>query len=378
MKVALVHDYLFQGGGAERVVEVLHKMFPAAPVYTTIVDRDSLWPALRDADIRTSWMQRLPGLGVNHKAFLPLYPHAIESLDLRGYDLVISSSSAFAKAAKTTPYTVHVCYCHNPMRFAWDYERYMARANHGVLARAALPPLIGWLRRWDLRTASRPDVYVANSTVVAERIRRLYRRQAEIVFPPVGVARYAPAAEVEDYYLVVSRLVSYKRVDLAVAACTQSGRPLVVIGDGPDLPALRRIAGPSVRFLGRLPDEEVARHYARCRAFLLPGEEDFGITPLEANASGRPVVAYRAGGTLDTVVDGRTGVYFEEQTADALAAGIARSEEIAWDAGEIRRHAEGFGEAAFRERFMQLLDRVLAGRGPTSADAPAPAPATRR
>lgn len=359
MRIAIVHDYLYQAGGAERVVEVLHKMFPDAPIFTTVLNPGSLWPALHDADIRTSWMQRLPGLEINHKAYLLLYPRAIESFDLSGYDLVISSSSAFAKGAITRPDTCHICYCHNPMRFVWDYERYVERERYGRLVRLVLLPVIQWLRDWDLRTANRPDRYVANSSVVAQRIKRYYGRDAKVIFPPVGVERYAPSSEVEDYYLVVSRLVTYKRIDLAVEAFDLLGQPLVVIGDGPDMPTLKRIAKPNVRFFGRLPDRQVAEHYARCRAFILPGEEDFGITPLEANASGRPVIAYRAGGALDTVVEGRTGVYFDEQTPRSLADAVRRAETISWNPQEIRQHAESFSEAAFRNRFSAFLDREL-------------------
>ncbi|HEY0777464.1 MAG TPA: glycosyltransferase [Gemmatirosa sp.] len=363
MKVAIVHDYLNQPGGAERVVGSLHAIFPDAPIYTSILDRRSLWPALRDADIRTSWMQRLPGLDRHFKKYLPFYPAAIESFDLRGYDLVVSSSSAFAKGAVARGSAVHICYCHTPMRFAWDYDRYVARETYGRVMRTVLPPVVDRLRRWDLETASRPDVYAVNSSVVAERVRRHYGRESEVIPAPVDLSRYAPGSTNDEYYLIVSRLNPYKRVDLAVDAFNALGWPLVIIGDGPDRPALEARARPNVRFLGRLPDHEVAEHYARCRAVIFAGEEDFGIVPLEANASGRPVVAYRAGGVLDTVVEGRTGVFFDERTPESLADAVRHAASFPWDKRTLRRHADGYGEDVFRGRLLDLVARVMGSSG---------------
>ena len=367
MKIAIVHDYLNQLGGAERVVGPLHRMFPEAPIYTTIVDRDQLWPSLADADIRPTWMQRLPGLKRHFKRYLPLYPLAIERMDLRAYDLVISSSSAFAKAAITRRDAFHLCYCHTPLRCVWDYDRYVARENLGRLSRAALPPVIDRLRAWDLATAARPDLYVANSRAVADRIRRWYGRESVVLPPPVEVQRHRPGGRAADDYLIVSRLVPYKRIDLAVTAFTAAGLPLTVIGDGPDRPALEALAGPTVRFLGRLPDRAVAEHFARARALIFPGEEDFGITPLEANAAGRPVVAYRAGGALDTVVQDVTGCFFDSQTPEALLAAVRRSQALPWNPDTLRRHAESFSEAAFSERFFELLQRLVGEPLPRAA-----------
>jgi glycosyltransferase involved in cell wall biosynthesis len=360
MKIALVHDYLNQLGGAERVVGTLHRLFPQAPIYTTILDRTMLWESLRDADIHTSWMQKLPALDRHFKKYLPLYPLAIESLDLRAYDLVLSSSSAWAKGVITRPGAVHLCYCHTPMRFAWDYARYVEREQFGPLTRTALPPVVAWLRAWDLRTAKRPTRYIANSSVVRERIRAHYGQESEVIFPPVEVARYQPCDVDEPYFLVVSRLAPYKRIDLAVEAFNRLGLPLVVIGDGPDRPVLERMAGPNIRFLGRLPDDEVAGRMARCRAFIFPGEEDFGITPLEANASGRPVIAYRAGGALDTVSEGRSGLFFDEPNAMSLVAAVRRFQGLQWDKGLLRRHAERFSEAVFGQRIQRLVSDAMA------------------
>jgi glycosyltransferase involved in cell wall biosynthesis len=362
MRVAIVHDYLNQAGGAERVVAQLHRMFPEAPIYTTIVDRRALWPALRDADIRTSWMQWLPGIPRHFKVYLPFYARAIEGFDLRAYDVVISSSSAFAKAAITSTDATHVCYCHTPMRFGWDYDGYMERAGHAAVTRALLPPLIRRLREWDARTADRPDAYVANSSTTADRIRRLYGRPSTIIPPPVDVTRYVPDPMDQDYFLVVSRLNGYKRVDLAVEAFNGFGRPLLIIGEGPVRGALERMAERNVRFVGRLPDDEVARAYARCRALILPGEEDFGITPLEANAAGRPVVAFKGGGALDTVVDGETGVFFSARTADGLRSAVLRCDGMGWRKEALRAHAERFGPEVFTRRFLEVVDCAVAER----------------
>ena len=358
MKVALAHDYLIQAGGAERVLAALHRIFPDAPIFTTIADPMVTETLLPGAVIRTSWMQRLPGLRRHFRKYVLFYPSAIESLDLSGFDLVISSSSAFAKGVVTAPGGFHLCYCHTPMRFGWNAGDYAEREEWGRAVRWVLPQVTGRLRRWDQRTASRVDLYVANSSVVAERIARCYQRPARVIHPPVEVNRITPGGAQADFFLVVSRLVAYKRVDLAVEAFTSMGRPLVVIGDGPARPALERRGGPTIRFLGRQPDDEVGRYLAACRGLIFPGEEDFGIVPLEANAAGRPVVALEAGGALDTVIPGRTGVYFRRQSVDALWGAVRACETTVWDPGLIRQHAESFREEVFRERILALVGEV--------------------
>lgn len=369
MNVAIVHDYLNQAGGAERVVAAMHRLYPQAPIFTTIADQSVVDALMPDADVRTTWMQRLPGIGRHFRKYFLLYPRAIEGLDLSAYDVVLSSSSAYAKGARTRPGAVHVCYCHTPMRFAWNFEGYAERERWGAMTRRLLPPLIAQVRRWDVRTASRPTVYLANSTAVAERIARHYHRKASVVPPPVEVDRFTPSAVQDPHYLVVSRLVAYKRIDLAVNAFSNMNRQLVVIGDGPARADLERIAGPNVRFLGRLDDAAVSAAYARCQAVIFPGEEDFGIVPLEANAAGRPVIAYQRGGALDTVVPGTTGVFFAEQTVASLGEAVARLEQIAWDPVRLRTHAEGFREAVFAERLGAIVTALHHG-------APAGAPAT--
>jgi glycosyltransferase involved in cell wall biosynthesis len=365
MRVAIVADYLNQRGGAEWVVAVLHTMFPEAPVFTPILDRTSLWPPLADADIRVSWMQRLPGLRRHFRKYFVLYPLAVEGFDLSAYDLVVSSSCAFGKGARAAAHALHVCYCHTPMRFAWDYEAYVAREGLGRATRRVLPPLIRLMRRWDLRTAGRPHAYAANSTTVAGRIRRHYGREATVIPPPVDVSRFAPGQRLAPYYLIVSRLQAYKRIDVAVEAFTRLGLPLRIVGDGPDRAALERLAGPEVSFVGRVPDRQVTRMMAECQALVIPGLEDFGIAAIEANAAGRPVLAFAGGGALDTVIDGVTGLTFPEQNAEALGAAVERHRQVRWQPRAIRAHAEGFDVAVFRRRMLDFIGS-LAGQAPAT------------
>ncbi len=361
MKVALVHDYLNQMGGAERVVLAFHELFPDAPLYTSIYDPQRVDPAFKSMDIRTSFMQKLPLVTKHHQPYLPLYPFAMEKLDLRGYDLVLSSSSAFAKGIITRPETLHICYCHTPMRWCWNYDEYIEREQLGVLARKVLPFLITGLRLWDQTTAMRVDHFIANSPVVVERIQKYYRREAVFIPPPVDASRFPfdPTVEIADYFLILSRLVPYKRIDLAIEACNRLQLPLVIIGDGRDQERLKNMAGPTIRFLGRLPDAEVVRYYTHCRAFLFPGEEDFGITPLEVQACGRPVIAYGAGGALASVVEGSTGTFFREQTVESLMAVLATFNERMFHPGSIRSHALEFDLPRFNRRVLQFIETKL-------------------
>jgi glycosyltransferase involved in cell wall biosynthesis len=363
MKVAIVHDYLNQAGGAERVVAALHRMYPDAPLFTTLFDPQAVGAPLDSADVRVSWMQRLPAWRKHFRAYLPLYPFAVRSFDLRGYDLIISSSSAWAKGIRVPSGALHVCYCYTPMRWAWNFDRYVGGSELGVVSRLGARVIMGALRRWDVRTAAGVHRFVAISTEVARRIRDAYGRESVVVFPPVDVERFRADTHPEEFFLVVSRLNSYKRIDLAVSACTVLGLPLVVVGDGPDRVALEKIAGPTVRFVGRLPDAAVATLFERCRAFILPGMEDFGLTPLEANAAGRPVVAFGAGGVLDTVRDGETGVLFRDETSYALGRALMAVAARPWDPALLRAHAESFAEPVFVARLRAALDAALASSG---------------
>ncbi|HLZ28133.1 MAG TPA: glycosyltransferase [Chloroflexota bacterium] len=359
--VALVHDYLNQYGGAERVLEELHTLFPSAPVYTSMYWPEKMSPTIRNLDVRTSFMQRLPMVTRNHQPFLLLYPLAFESFDLSGFDVVISNSSAFCKGVVTAPGTLHICYCLTPMRWVWNYHAYIERERIGPAARMVLPAAISQLRSWDVATAQNVDRFLAISQSVAARIRKYYRRDATVIYPPVNCDAFIiPPSRVDDYYLIAARLVPYKRIDLAVDAFTKLGIRLKIVGNGRDLGSLRSRAGRNVEFVGRVSDAELKELYAGCRGLVFPGEEDFGIAPLEANASGRPVIAYAAGGALDTVVNGRTGILFERQEVECLIAAVRRAEATAWDADELRAHARKFDREVFREQLQQFVGESIA------------------
>ncbi len=359
MKVAIVHDYLMQMGGAEKVVETLHSLFPDAPVYTSAFDRAAMPASYRDWDVHTTFLQRLPWKKHSHRAALLFYPAAFESFDLSGFDLVISSSSSFAKGILTGPDTVHVCYTHTPMRFAWTPRSYMKEERVSMLARTVLAPALHYLRTWDALASMRVDFYVANSRAVAGRIRKFYRREAEVVPPPVETSRFHIASEIEDYYLMVTRLAPYKRLELAVEACTKLDRPLKIVGSGRYRQQLEKIAGPKVEFLGRVSDADLPSLLARAKAYIMPGEEDFGIAPVEANASGRPVIAFGAGGALDSQIEGVTGVFFREATTQSLIEAMQKADEIAFDSRVIRAHAEKFDTENFKTAMRAVIERAV-------------------
>jgi glycosyltransferase involved in cell wall biosynthesis len=349
MRVAIVHDLMNQMGGAERVLLTLHDLFPQAPIYTSIWDPKITDKRFRTMDIRTSYMQRLPFIMRHHQPYLPLYPFVFEHLDLREYDVVISSSWAFAKGIVTRPEALHICYCYTPMRWAWRYEDYITHERVGLIGRTLLPPFITWLRAWDYATAARVDYFVSISHAVSA-----------VIMPPVDTSRFQVASAHDDYFLVVSRMIPYKRIDLAVQAFTRLGLPLRVIGGGRDEKKLRRMAGKNVRFMGSLSDAEVREHMANCRALIFPGEEDFGLTPVEAQASGRPVIAYGAGGALSTIVEGETGVFFPEQTVESLMEAVLNFRDDQFDPQRIRRHAEEFDTQRFMDRLGRFVEAKIA------------------
>jgi glycosyltransferase involved in cell wall biosynthesis len=361
LKVAIVHDWLNQMGGAEEVLETLVEMFPGAPVYTAIYWAEGMPAAYCQWDIRTTWMNRLPGIYRRHQPYLLLYPLAFDGLVLEGYDLVITNKSAFCLGVRTSPGTCHICYCLTPTRFVWDLDTYVQSEQVGRAARSLVRPFVPWMQRWERAAAARPDAMVAISTEVQDRIRQTYGRESTVIYPPVKTGRFASAASRQDgdYFLIVSRLVPYKRIDLAVQAFSRLGLPLWIGGDGRDRARLEAMAGPSVRFLGYVPDQDLVPLMAGCRAFVFPGLEDFGLAPVQAMAAGRPVIAYAGGGALDSVVEGVTGAFFHEQTPESLAAAVEGWDGAAYDPETIRAHARQFDSELFKARFRALVQEQV-------------------
>jgi glycosyltransferase involved in cell wall biosynthesis len=339
----------------------MHEMWPEAPVYTSVYLPDAMPPAYRSWDIRTSFMQRLPGLRTQFQKYLPLFPLAFEQFDLSDYDVVIDNSSAFSYGVMTRPETLHVSYCLTPARFLWNYHDYVRREGLGTGAQIALAPFLTGLRVWDRAAADRVDEFVAISTTIQSRIRKFYRRESCVIAPPVDCSRFVVGKGEGDYFLIVSRLIPYKRVDLAIEACKRVGARLKIVGRGRDRERLEAIAGdsPLIEFTGFVSDEELRDLWAGCRAFIFPGEEDFGITPLEANSAGRPVIAYAAGGPLDTVVEGKNGRFFHKPTVDSLAEVLARFDSRDFDSAAVRAHAESYDVPVFKERLRGYVESRL-------------------
>jgi glycosyltransferase involved in cell wall biosynthesis len=362
-RIAIFHDNFCQMGGAERVAEELHKALPGADLHSTLTAHETLTPHLRQANIRNTWMQRLPARARLFRAYFLLYPFAIDRADLSGYDLIVTSCFGYAKGIRRGPNALHICYCHTPMRWVWRTQDYLARERGSRLKNALLALPLRWLKRWEIAAAKRPDLYLANSQVVADRLRSAFGVEATVIPPPIDTRRFAPppgSPEIlpEDFYLILSRLVPYKRFDLAVLACIQLNRKLVIIGNGPDRKRLESIAAgsPNIVFLGRAPDAVVADHARRCRALLFPGEEDFGMTPLEINAAGRPVVAFRGGGATETILPNLNGVFFDEPTAASLAEAILQLESTTWNPAAIRAHAANYDTAVFHQRIRHFIE----------------------
>lgn len=356
MRVALIHYWLTNMRGGERVLEAFCEMFPQATIFTHVVDRSKLSATLNQHEIKTTFISKFPFAASQYQKLLPFMPRALEELDLSEYDLVISSESGPAKGVITRPDAFHLCYCHSPMRYIWDlYPHYLNSA--GFLARQAFPGIAHRLRTWDVTSAARVDQFVANSNFVKQRIQKFYRRDSAVIHPPVAVSEFAKA-RVEtpnDYYLAAGELVGYKRFDLVVDAFTRLNLPLVVIGDGEQIKDLKRRAGTSVKFLGRVDFQDLKRRFGECKALVFPGEEDFGIVPVEVMAAGRPVIAYGRGGALDTVVDGKTGILFGDQTVDALCDAITKFESMSFDPDAIFDHATGFSGDVFKQNVASLL-----------------------
>ncbi len=356
MKLALVHDWLNQLGGAEDVLEALVSLYPHAPLYTSLYWRDGMPAHWQQWDIRTSFIDRLPGAYRKQQLYFPLYPLAFEQFDFRAYDVVLSNKSGFCHGIITGPETRHICYCLTPTRYVWRYHQYAEQENLGRLTRLGLIPFLTYLRLWDRLAADRVDAFIAISQEVRQRIRKVYGREAEVIYPPVQTTLFEPAAQVDDYYLFVGRLVPYRRLDILIQAFNQLGRPLYIAGRGRDRERLEEMARPNVHFLGYMPDADLPALMARCRAFVFPGEEDFGIAPLQAMAAGRPVIAYAAGGALETVVPG-TGVLFAEQTVAAIIQAVEAFDAAQVSPALIRRHAEQFDVAVFKRRLSRFVEQ---------------------
>ena len=359
MRVALVHDWLTGMRGGEKVLEGLCELYPDADLFTLFHQPGSVSPLIERHRIQTSWLQRLPFASRHYRRYLPLFPSAVERFDLGGYDFVISSSHCVAKSVIPAVHARHLCYCHSPMRYAWDqFDAYFGVDRVGYAAsRWVYRPTMTRLARWDAATAGRVHRFVANSRHVAGRIARYYNRTASVVYPPVDTTFYCPAAvSSESHFLIVSALVPYKRLDLAIEGCRRAGAHLRIVGDGPERQRLERLAGPDVTFLGSLPDEAVRGEYRRAMALLLPGEEDFGIAPVESQACGRPVVAFARGGALETVIDGETGVLFNELTTESIYNALDRVSRLRVDTARLRAHAELFA----RDRHVQQMHDTIA------------------
>jgi glycosyltransferase involved in cell wall biosynthesis len=355
---AIVHEYFIQDGGAERCAIEFAELLPAATVYTTFFDAARFGNRLPPHRVRTWLIQRLVGPTRHFRSLLPIYPIYYSLLRIPRASLVISSSIAFTKAVRVAPGAVHVSYVYTPMRWAWDLDTYLEGSSYSWSSRLAARTIRPVLQHWDRRTGRRPDIVVAISSTVQDRIRQRWGRESELIYPPVDVAEIPATGEDEGFYMVAARFLAYRRIDLAVAACSKLGRPLVVVGDGPERASLEAVAGPSVQFVGHVDRARLVRYFQTCRAYIVPGVEDFGIAPVEAMAAGKPVIALGRGGAAETVIDGETGLHVADSTVDAFAAAIERSERITWDSARIRSRAQEFDRSVFVARWTQLIERL--------------------
>lgn len=362
MKIALVHDYLVQYGGAERVLEAFTEIWPYAPIYTLLYDPEAMHGKFAGKRIYTSFLQRSRLARKHHRLFPPLMPVAIEAFDFSKYDVVLSDSSSYAKGIITRPETLHISYMHTPMRYAWDdCQKYTEDFGWPRVVKKLVPFFMNPIRLWDKASADRVDSFIANSEFVRARIAKYYRKESIVIHPPVEVGRFHVTAreDIKEYYLMVGRLIAYKRHDIAIEAFNRLRLPLWIIGRGPEIERLRRLAGPTVRFLGRVPDEELSKYYAECQAFIFPQEEDFGIVAEEAFASGRPVIAYRGGDIVEHLEEGKMGEFFDEQTADSLQEAIQRFQGKEYNSLYIRAKAERFDKQYFQATIRSSVERLV-------------------
>ncbi|NCO79710.1 glycosyltransferase family 4 protein [Candidatus Falkowbacteria bacterium CG_4_9_14_3_um_filter_38_19] len=360
MRVALVHDHLAQDGGAEKVLKVLADLFPQAPIYTLLCEKKNIDKYYKNRQIETSIIQRLPG-GVKHyQWYMPFMPMAVEFFDLSGYNVVISDTSSFAKGVITTSHTLHICYCHTPTRYIWsDTHQYINELKYNKYFKKLISLVLNYIRMWDRLAADRVDKFIANSNFVARRIKKYYQRDPQVIYPPVEIARFKVSSNISDYFLTGGRLVPYKRVDLAIVACQKLGKKLKIFGDGVDLKRLKKIVGKdkNIEFVGRIDEETKADLYSHCLAFINPQEEDFGITVVEAMASGRPVIAYGSGGAREIVKAGITGEFFSEQKVDSLAEVLRNFDATKFDPRAIRHYVEKFSVERFKKEISDFINQ---------------------
>jgi glycosyltransferase involved in cell wall biosynthesis len=366
MKVALVHDYLNQFGGAERVLEAFAEIFPNASIYTLIHDPKKVRGVFSNRKIQTSFLQKIPFVKSHHRIFPFLMPVAIEQFDLSNYDVVLSDSASFAKGVITRPETLHICYCHTPPRYAWDdSHKYIEEYGFPRIVKKLIPLFMNYIRIWDREAALRVDKFICNSNFVAKRIEKYYNRKAVVIYPPVDTKAFSVSGNpVQNYFLMVGRLLPYKRFDIAVEAFNKMGKPLKIIGDGPEMKQLKKLAnlpvgrqGKNIEFLGELSGEKLREYYQNCRALIFPQEEDFGIVALEARACGRPVIAYRGGGALESIKEGETGVFFNQQTPESLIKAVKSFRADNFDFQKIRKHALKFSKDKFKKKIKNFVER---------------------
>ncbi len=362
MKVALVHDHLAQDGGAERVLAIFHKIYPDAPIFVLVYDQKRANQIFKKVKIQTSFIQKMPWGLKRYQWYLPLMPLAVEKYNLFDYDLVLSSSSAFAKGIITKAETLHICYCHTPTRFLWsDTHSYTEELKYNKVVKKFIPHSLHKIRLWDRLAADRVDKFIANSKNIAGKIKKYYRREAEVIYAPVDTAKFQITRKIGSYFLTGGRLVAYKRFDLAIEVFNRLGWPLKIFGSGPELKSLKRKARPNIEFLGRVSDQKLTNLYARSKAFIFPQEEDFGITALESMASGRPVIAYGRGGALETVIPEKTGILFSEQTFTELAEAVRNFDQSKFDPQEIRNYALQFDSEIFEAKIRNFINKSLNG-----------------
>ena len=361
MKIALVHDYLVQYGGAERVLEAFTELYPYAPIYTLIYDPDAMHGVFAAKRIYTSFLQKSRLVRKHHRLFPPLMPLAIEQFDFSKYDVVLSDSSSYAKGILTRPETLHISYMHTPMRYAWDdCQKYTEDFGFPRFIKKLVPFFMNPIRIWDRVSADRVDRIIANSNFVAARIQKYYRKDSIVIHPPVDINRFSIAPVQKDYYLMVGRLIAYKRHDIAIEAFNRLKLPLKIIGRGPEMERLKKLAGPTIEFLGRVDEEELPRYYSECRGFIFPQEEDFGIVAIEALASGRPLIAYRGGDIPEHMEEGRMGVFFDEQTSKAIVEAVQKFETMTFDPEEIRSRVLHFDKDQFKAKIKDYIEGEVA------------------